>query len=221
MDVFAGKPSSEVMAYLLKRRSVMVDTITAPGPSSEELEHILTAGSRVPDHGKIVPFYYLVFEGEARAQAGDVIAQAYQKAHPDCREGKAEKERERFMRAPLVIGLVWRQRMSKNPLWEQMLTCGAAGQNIVLAANALGYGAQWLSEWYAYDEDVRTGLGLDERDVVAGFIYIGTASEHPEDRDRPDMDEIVNHWSPGAELKKGDQYHREKFGYPGLGFKLS
>jgi len=114
-----------------------------------------------------------------------------------------------------------RARMSKNPLWEQILTAGAAAQNFSLAAHALGFGAQWLTEWYAYDEIVRTRLGLDEKDVIAGFMYVGTADEQPEERDRPDLDLVVNHWEEGAPLQKGDSYNREKFGYPQNGFDFS
>ena len=220
MTVAVGKPSSETLENLLKRRSVMADQLCEPGPSKEQLEEILTAASRVPDHGKVVPFYFLVFEGEARARAGDILATAYKTANPDCPDDKVEKERSRFMRAPTVVAIVMRKRMSKNPLWEQILTCGAAAQNFLLAANAHGFAAQWLTEWYAYDDNVRKALGLDDKDMIAGFMYVGTVDEQPEERDRPDLDLIVNYWEEGADLTKGDAYNREKFGYPetGAGF---
>lgn len=217
MDVIAGKESGELLEYLLKRRSVVADDLVAPGPSSEELEQILTVASRVPDHGKIVPFYYLVFEGDARDKAGAIIEAAYKKQNPDASEEQLARERNRLTRVPLVVAIIHRARMSKNPQMEQFLTCGAVGQNFLLACNALGYGAQWLTEWYAYDEDVRKGLGLDEQDVVAGFMVVGSVDEAPKERDRPDLSAIVNHWEEGADLKKGDQYHREKFGYPEIG----
>lgn len=221
MDVIAGKPSSEMLDYLLKRRSVMADELGTPGPNAEQLETMLTAASRVPDHGKVCPFYFLVFEGDARARAGDIIAQAYKDANPDAREDKIECERARFMRAPVVVGIVMRARMSKNPLWEQMLTVGAAAQNFSLAAHALGFGVQWLTEWYGYDDNVRAGLGLDEKDMIAGFMYVGTCESQPEERDRPDLSLITNDWEEGAVLQKGDQYNREKFGYPEAGFDFS
>ncbi|MEM7651081.1 MAG: nitroreductase [Pseudomonadota bacterium] len=221
MDTYSGKASSEMLNYLLKRRSVLADCLSSPGPSAEQLQDMLSAASRVPDHGKLAPFYFLVFEGDARASAGDVLAEAYKETHPECPDDRAEKERARFLRAPLVVGLIMRARMSKNPLWEQMLTCGAAAQNFILAANAHGFGAQWLTEWYAYDENVRSGFGLDEKDEVAGFIYVGSVEDQPEDRDRPDLDLIVNHWEKGGALKKGDNYNREKFGYPEDGFDFS
>jgi nitroreductase len=222
MDCLAGKKSPETLDYLLRRRSVLAKAseLKAPGPNAQELETILTAASRVPDHGKICPFYFLVFEGDARAEAGKIIAEAYAKNNPDCREGKVESEAERFMRSPMVIGVIHRARESKNPLWEQMLSTGAACQNLILAANALGYGTQWLTEWYAYDDNVRTGLGLDGRDVVAGFIYLGSVDEMTEDRDRPDLSEIVNYWEQGTALKKGDCYARTKFDVPELGFQI-
>lgn len=221
MDIFAGKVSNDVLNYLLKRRSVMAKKGLGGGaPAKEELDQILTAATRVPDHGKVCPFYFLVFEGEARAEAGQIIADAYQKDSPDAPQDKVQAEAERFLRAPMVIGVVLRARESKNPLWEQMMSAGAACQNLILAANALGYGVQWLTEWYAYNADVRDGFGLDGRDVVAGFMYLGQPEEAPEERDRPDLKEIVNHWEQGADLKKGDCYARTKFDVPALGFAI-
>ena len=173
MDTWSGKPSTDTLEYLLKRRSVKADDLQEPGPNAEQLQVILQAASRVPDHGKVVPFYFLVFEGDARAHAGDLFAEVYAKANPED-ERKAEKERQRFMRAPLVVGLVMRMRKSKKPLWEQLMTVGAASQNLSLAAHAQGFGVQWLTEWYAYDEDVCRGLGLDETNAVAGCFYIGS-----------------------------------------------
>jgi nitroreductase len=116
------------------------------------------------------------------------------------------------MRAPVVIAVISRLREGKHPLWEQILSAGAACQNLCLAANALGFGTHWITEWCAYNEKFRAALGLDERDNIAGFIYIGTPEERPEERDRPDMKEIVTYWQPGKELNKGKNY-----GHPGMG----
>ena len=220
MEIIAGKPSSEMLGYLLKRRSVMAAELKAPGPDADQLHHILAAASRGPDHGKVVPFYFLVFQGGALMQAGEILADAYATENPDCDSEKLEKERGRFARAPLVVAIVMRARKSKNPLWEQMLTCGAVAQNFLLAANALGFGAQWLTEWYAYNDEVREKLGLDDRDVIAGFMYVGSFDQAPEERERPDLNLIVNHWSQYAEIKKGDDYNRDKFDYPALGFDV-
>jgi len=209
----------DALDLLQTRRSAMVKTgmLQEPGPDAAQLETILTAATRVPDHGKTNPFYFLVFEGDARIQAGEIFAKYCPHAdNPDA----CETERTCFLRAPMVIGVIYRARMAKNPLWEQMMSAGAACQNLILAAHALGFGAQWLTEWVAYDDNVRRELGLDERDTVAGFIYLGTQPETQEDRDRPDLSQIVNHWAPDAPLKKGDQYDREKFGFPKPGFSL-
>jgi len=221
MEVITGKPNNGVLEYLLKRRSAKVDDLVAPGPSSDEISQIITAALRVPDHGKMCPWYALVFEGEARAQIGDVIADAYVAANPNARPDKVEAERGRFLRAPLVIALVSRARKGKKAIWEQVLSGGAAGQNLSLAAHALGYGVQWLSEWYAYDGNVKAAMGLDARDHVIGFFYIGRYEVTQSDRDRPDLDKVVTYWSPDAVIRKGDCYDVEKLGFPEMGFDLS
>jgi nitroreductase len=218
MDTWSGKASNETLEYLLKRRSVKADDLLEPGPSAAQLETILQAASRVPDHGKVVPFYFLVFGGDARLEAGNVFAEIYAQNNPDAEAAQIERERNRFMRVPLVIGLVMRMRKSKKPMWEQLMTVGAASQNLLLAANAQGFGAQWLTEWYAYDEAVCAKLGLDETDAVGGFFYIGTPPDGAqEERPRPDLNAVVNHWSPDAAIKKGDEYHLEKYDYPETG----
>jgi nitroreductase len=220
MSLYAGKPSPEVLDYLLKRRSVKPEGLSAPGPSPAQLETILKAATRVPDHGKMSPWYFIVFEGEARAQMGEIIAQAFQKENPDAREDKIKSERERFLRAPLVVAIVSRVRKGKKPVWEQILSAGAAAMNFSLAAHASGFGACWLTEWYGFDENVKAAMGLDERDHIVGFLYVGSVAVPPEERERPDLNLIVNHFEPGKALRKGDEYDQEKFGIPEAGFKF-
>jgi len=142
MDVISGKPSTEMLEYLLKRRSVKADDLRAPAPNAEQLQAMLTAAARVPDHGKMCPFYFLVFEGAAREEAGGIIAKRFKALNPDAREDKIEAEKQRFMRAPLVVAIISRVRKGKNPLWEQMMSAGAAAQNFSLAAHASGFGVQ-------------------------------------------------------------------------------
>jgi nitroreductase len=220
MTLYAGKQSPELLDYLLKRRSVKADALCAPGPTPEQLQDILTAATRVPDHGKMNPWYFIVFEGAAREQAGEIIAKAFQKSNPDARPDKIESERQRFMRAPLVVGVISRMRKGKKPLWEQILSSGAVCMNLSLAAHASGFGVNWVTEWYGYDKSVKAALGLDARDHVAGFLYIGTVAAPPEERERPDLHLIVNHFEAGKPLNKGDAYDQEKFGIPEAGFKL-
>jgi nitroreductase len=221
MDVITGKENSEVLEYLLKRRSAKVDNLAEPGPSKDEVGQILTAATRVPDHGKMCPWYSIVFEGQARIQVGELIAQAYLKSNPDAAPSKVDLERGRFTRAPLVVALISRARKGKKPVWEQVLSGGAAGMNLSLAAHSLGYGVQWLTEWYAFDEDVKAGLGLDDRDHVIGFFFIGTCEQQEGERDRPDLSKIVTYWTPDAVVNKGDCYDVEKLGFPELGFDFS
>jgi nitroreductase len=178
---------------LLKiRRSVKPREMSAPGPSAAELETILTVGSRVPDHGKLSPWRFIVFEGEARARAGDIIAQVFARKNPDAPAADVETEKRRFMEAPLVIAVVsFIRPHPKVPAWEQELSAGASCMNILTVASALGYGANWLTGWMAFDRDVLDGLGLKPDEKLAGFIHIGTALNPSEDRPRPALKDIV------------------------------
>ncbi|MEL6375162.1 MAG: nitroreductase [Pseudomonadota bacterium] len=186
---------------LMARRSVKAGMLRAPGPTPEELQRILTAGTRVPDHGKVEPWRFIAFEGDARRQFGDVLAQTLvaegaQTGEP-VSDARLEIERERFERAPLVLALITAPQPRPNvPPLEQTLSCGAVGMNVCHAANALGFASVWLTEWYAYSVPVHAALGLAEHEAVAGFIYIGTADEAQSDRARPDVQALLSHWSP-------------------------
>lgn len=184
------------MTMLLTRRSVVANNLGEPGPSAQQLRQILTAGARAPDHKKLCPWRFILFEGEARAAFGDVLARACARAEPDAGPTRLETEANRFMRAPVVIAVISRIIDKPGvPEWEQILSAGAVCQNLLHAANALGFSAQWITEWYAFDARVCAALGLEDSERVAGFVYIGTASEAPGERDRPDLDQIVSHWA--------------------------
>ncbi len=219
--LYTGEKSQALLDYLMRRRSCKAADMTEPGPSRTELETILNAAMRVPDHGKSAPFYFLVFEGDTRKEAGEIIAGAFAKNNPDAEHKKISEEAERFTRAPLVVAVIYRARKAKHPLWEQIMSAGAACQNLILAANALGFAAQWLTEWYAYDETVRAGFGLDGRDVVAGFIHIGSPPQKGEDeRERPALADHLTYWSTGAKINKCDKNDRDKYELPRLGFDI-
>jgi nitroreductase len=182
----------DTIAFLKTRRSVKPREMSGPGPTSAELETILTIGARVPDHGKLAPWRFIVFEGEARARAGDVIAAVFAKKHPDAPVGEIEVEKRRMMEAPLVIAVVsFIKPHPKVPAWEQELSAGASCMNIVSAASALGYGANWLTGWFAFDRDALDGLGIAAHEKIAGFIHIGKVDNPNEDRPRPVLAEIV------------------------------
>jgi nitroreductase len=183
---------SDALELLTTRRSFKAVELSGPAPSAEEVEKLLTVASRVPDHGKLTPWRFIVFEGDARKTAGDVIANAFRAKYPDAKPEHVEAERQRLARAPLVIAVVSRAAPHvKIPEWEQVLSAGAAAMNLVLAAHALGYGASWITEWYAYDRAVLDALGLAPHERIAGFVHIGTPPGPPEDRPRPALDEIA------------------------------
>lgn len=184
-----------MLERLLTRRSVKPDMLAAPGPSPAELERILTAAARVPDHKKLAPWRFIVFEGAARARMGDIVAEACMaedKMTPS--PSRLDQERQRFLRAPLVVAVVSRIVKSPAPEWEQVLSAGAACFSLCLAANALGFGTCWITEWIAYSPMLRGALGLGESERIAGFIYIGTAATQQPDRERPALSDIVTHW---------------------------
>ena len=185
-----NRPAPHTIDLLLSRRSGSAKAMKEPGPSKKQLAQILQAGSRAPDHGKLFPWRFIVFEGKGRERAGDILAEVM-KAEGE-RDKQVEEERARFLRAPVVIGVVSAAReQHKIPVWEQELSAGAVCQNILVAATALGFVANWLSEWYAYHPVVKDRLGLKPGERIAGFIYIGTAKDDLEERPRPEMDRIV------------------------------
>ncbi len=182
----------DALDLLKTRRSFKAVALSPPGPSPAEIDTLITVASRVPDHGKLVPWRFIVFEGDARRAAGEAIASAFRAKYPDAKPEQVEAERERLTRAPLVIAVVSRAAPhAKIPEWEQVLSSGAAAMNLVTAAHALGYGANWITEWYAYDRAVLDALGLAPHERIAGFIHIGRPPGPPEDRPRPPLAEIA------------------------------
>ncbi|MDX2158470.1 MAG: nitroreductase [Hyphomicrobiaceae bacterium] len=187
---------NETLKLLAARRSAKAALLAEPGPSPAELETILTIAARVPDHKRLVPWRFIVFEGAARARFGEVLASVLAKEDAETPSHvRLETERQRFLRAPLVVAVVSRVVESKGaPEWEQVLSAGAAAFSLCLAANACGYGTCWITEWYAYSKGVQGALGLAQNERVAGFVYIGTEAEKQPDRERPVMAEVVSRW---------------------------
>jgi nitroreductase len=186
-------PAPAAISLLLSRRSGSAKTMGKPGPSKEQLTQILQAGGRTPDHGKLFPWRFIVFEGKGREKFGALLAEVLEAEGE--RPQQIEEESRRFLRAPLVIGVISSAReMHKIPVWEQELSAGAVCQNILIATHALGFVGNWITEWYAYHPKVKEKLGLKPGERVAGFIYIGTAAEPLEERPRPEMDKIVSYF---------------------------
>ena len=155
------------------------------------------AGGRAGRHAFFPGRFHLLFRGDARKAFGELLAAVVREEEPDASSFRLETEAKRFLLAPLVVAVI--SRVVPNlaaPEWEQVLSAGAACQNLLNAATASGYGASWITEWYGYNERVRQALGLAANERVAGFVYIGTAKEKPDERERPKLSDIVTSWSP-------------------------
>lgn len=191
------KADKTVANFLRGRRSNLAKAMVEPGPSDGQITEFLTIAARVPDHRKLSPWRFVVFQGKARADFGQHIAAAFMKTNPDMPQDRAIFEGQRFLRAPLVVAVISspKQCPRGTPEWEQVLSSGAVCFNMCLAAQAAGFGAQWLTEWYAYDADVQSALGLSVQEKVAGFIYIGTVEDAPQERTRPDVKMLTKHWT--------------------------
>lgn len=184
--------SPSTLDLLRRRRSVPPQFLAEPGPSPAELDALLAAAARVPDHGKIVPWRFIVFEGDGRVRAGEALAALVREDAPDASPERLAAERGRLAHAPLVIAIVSRAAPhAKVPEWEQVLSAGAVAMTLTVAAVSLGYATSWLTEWPTYDARARTALGLTGGETLAGFIHIGTPTLQPEDRVRPVMADIV------------------------------
>jgi nitroreductase len=183
---------NETLQMLRTRRSVAPQFLGEPGPGRGDLDTLLTIASRVPDHGRLVPWRFIVLEGEARHRIGEAIAAAFRADQPGVDETRVAFERNRLARAPVVVAVVSRaQPHVKIPHWEQVLSAGAACMTLVIAANAMGYATSWITEWYAFDRRVLDALGLAPHEAIAGFIHIGRAVEQPVERPRPALSDIA------------------------------
>jgi len=176
---------------LLSRRSGSAKAMTGPGPSKEQLAAILRARARVPDHGKLFPWRFIVFEADGLERFAAILVDVLtlEGANPS----HIEEWRTRILSAPVVVGVVSSAReLIKIPVWEQELSAGAVCQNILIASHALGFVGNWLTEWYSYHPVVKQKIGLKAGERMAGFIYIGTPRDELQERPRPEMSKIVS-----------------------------
>jgi nitroreductase len=183
------------LQILNARRSVPSRQLGEPGPTPEQLDALLTAASRAPDHGKLVPWRFLLVRGDARRQLGELLADIALRNDPNAPPAAIEKDRNRFNFAPLVVTVIARiTENAKVPAQEQLLSAGCVAYNLLLGAQAMGYGAQWLTGWAAYDPAVAGELGLAANERIIGFVHIGTVSEPAPERNRPDVASLVSEW---------------------------
>jgi nitroreductase len=185
----------EIIDLLTSRASIGADFMTDPGPDEAAMRKILSAGLRVPDHGRLFPWRIQVLRKEAQARLAEFYAKRYRALHPDAREALVEHERTRPQRAPVLLVVSNRlQPGHKIPLLEQTLSGGALCMNMLNAAHGLGYVAQWVTGWPAYDPEVQRALGVPEGSQIIGFIHIGSPGGPPKDRIRASLDEVVSEW---------------------------
>ncbi len=190
--------TSNILALLKTRRSTVAKDMVPPGPSGDQLDELLQIAVRVPDHGKLAPWRFILLQDEARTEFGARLAARFKELNPAVGAELIEFERSRFERAPVVIGVVSTAGPhAKIPEWEQQLSAGAVCQNLLIAATAMGFAAQWLTEWYSFDEEIAFALGLGENERMAGFVYIASRAQEPSERARPDLTDRVSHWQAG------------------------
>ena len=186
---------SNALSLLQQRHSAPSRQLGEPAPDAATLRAMLEAAIRVPDHGKLVPFRLIELRGDDKLKFGATLAERAIRRNPDLPESKREKERLRYTFAPLVMVVVARLDDAAGiPEIEQKLCAGNVAYNILLGAYALGFGAQWLTGWAAYDAEVADMLKLAGNECVIGFLHIGTPQAEIPDRDRPALDDLLSSW---------------------------
>lgn len=188
--------TDSVIDFLLARRSAPIDLMHAPGPDDSQIETMIRIASRVPDHGRLAPWRFILYRGAVRGEIGLKLADLAVQLEGPLPEARLEKERTRFSRAPLVIGVVSIARDNpKIPQWEMFLSGGAAAMNLSIAAQAMGFGANWITNWYSDNAEGRAILGLQPDERVIGFVHIGTVDQDFPERPRPDLRALYSDYS--------------------------
>lgn len=191
-----GFMDSPVIDFLLSRASPPIHELAAPGPSDTEIATMMAVASRVPDHGRLEPWRFILYRGAARDRVGELLTDLAERREGPLTEGRRKQELSRFSRAPLVVGVVSSPKQNpKIPEWEMFLSGAAAAMNLVHAANALGYKTNWITNWYSDVEEGRAILGLAPHERAVGFVHIGTFKGEMPERPRPDPQTLYADWS--------------------------
>jgi nitroreductase len=181
--------------YLASRRTVPSAQLGEPGPDDSALRSMLTIAARVPDHGKLAPWRFIIYDKAARQAAAEWLVERAARISEHGESGSEVKKAALFAHAPLVVGVLSAVRAHpKIPAWEQQLSAAAVCLNLLHAAHAHGFSAQWLTDWFSYDDEASAFLGAGEGEKFAGFIHIGTPEVAPVERDRPDVDALTTRW---------------------------
>ncbi|PRD42318.1 nitroreductase [Phyllobacterium phragmitis] len=188
--------TSPVLDFLLQRSSTPISAIGEPGPSDDDIQTMIRAATRVPDHGRLTPWRFIIYRGIARDEIGQHLAALAEEREGPLPEARREQELKRFARAPIVIGVISSPVPHERiPEWEQFLSAGAAAMSLCIAANALGYATNWITNWYSSDEKGRTLLGLAPHERVAGFVHIGSCGLKVPERPRAELSEILSEYA--------------------------
>jgi nitroreductase len=185
-----------IIKFLQTRRSITAKNMICNQVNEDDLDDILSCGVRVPDHGALNPWELIVIKGDAKLRIGnDILAKEYHLNNPEASVDDINFERSRLCRASVVIAVLFKPvSHSKIPFWEMQLSSGAVCSNLLIAAQSLGYAAQWLTEWYAYNNSMIKELGGNpDTDKIAGFIYIGDKDKTPIERRRPSKEKVIRY----------------------------
>ena len=187
--------TSSLLAFLKTRKSASAKAMGEPGPSTAVLDEMLQLAVRVPDHGKLAPWRFVIFEGAVRSTVGGAFKARWAELHPDHGADSLDFQAKLFTRAPVVVAVIsTAAEHAKIPIWEQQLSAAAVCFNLALAARACGFDAQWQTDWVAYDDVAKAAIGVSAQEKIAGFIYIGTSAVRLEDRPRPEISALVTRW---------------------------
>ncbi len=197
MPLHPATRPAEPIEFLRTRRSASPAILTEPAPTDAQVAQLLEVAARTPDHGKLVPYRFVVLDRQACVRLADVVGRSFADDNPAAPAEAITKCRHRFESAPMIVAVVCRAqpndpRKPNIPEFEQLMTCGAVCMNLLHAAHAMGFGAVWLSGWTAYDERVLRAAGLDASERLAGWIHVGTQTDARDDRERPDLGTIVS-----------------------------
>ena len=191
--------SSSIIEFLLNRKSAPIQELSEPAPSGSEIETLIRVASRVPDHGRLAPWRFIIYRGVARDRVGELLAELAEKREGPLAEARRAQELTRFSRAPLVIGVVSCPKENpKIPQWEMFLSGGMAALNLMIAANALGYGTNMITNWYSDLPEGRRILGLEQDERVVGFVHIGTHEGEIPERPRPEVSALYSEYAGPA-----------------------
>jgi nitroreductase len=188
----ALQPSPEVLRFLALRRSTAAVTLSEPAPGPDQLADLLRIAARAPDHGKLAPWRFVVLQGAEKA----AFARRLEALAREREDATLAAKLAKLKVPPMAVVVVSSPRPAAIPEWEQVLSAGAVCTNLLHGALAMGFGANWITDWYSYDADATAILGLEAGERVAGFVLIGTAREAPLERERPDLDPLVTRWEP-------------------------